>query len=131
MLLWLLIFANLIGGFIAASTYIVSKIPKLSETSKTLNVFKMPIGIATLLISLINIFNFWATHYPKLTLLAGLVTGFILSVDLLNKVEMEEETKAKIFDFSNKLQVPVGLLSLVIGLVWILRILMDVVGYIL
>ncbi|MBU1076844.1 MAG: hypothetical protein KKH98_06090 [Spirochaetes bacterium] len=131
MLLWLLIFANLIGGFIASSTYIVSKIPKLKDMSKTLNSFKLPIGITVFVISVLNIFNFWAIHYPKLTLIAGLITGFVLSVELLNKVEIDEGIKAKIFDFANKFQVPAGLLSLVIGLVWVLRILMDVIGYIL
>lgn len=131
MLLWLLIFANLIGGFIAASTYIVSKIPTLSNASKKLNSFKMPIGIGVFVISFVNIFNFWALHYPKLTLIAGLATGFILSIDLLNKVDIDEDIKSKLFGFANKFQIPLGLLSLVIGLIWILRILMDVVGYIL
>ncbi len=131
MLLWLLIFANLIGGFVASSTYIVSKIPKLSSTSKKLNLFKMPIGIAVFIISIINIFNFWTDHYPKLTLISGLLIGFVLSSELLNKTNLEDDTKTKIFNFANKFQIPLGLLSLAIGLIWVLRILMDVIGYVL
>lgn len=120
MLKGLLLIANLIGGFVASSTYIVSKIPSLSKFSKKINLFKMPIGLIVFVISFFNIFNFGTEHYPKLSLLAGLLIGLILSIDLLNKVEVEEETKTKLFDLANKLQIPVGLISLFIGLIWIL-----------
>ena len=127
----LLLIANLVGGFVASSTYVVSKIPKLTNLSKKLNLFKMPIGLVVLVISIVNIFNFWAEKYPKLSLLAGLLTGLILSVDLLNKVEIDDETKTKLFSLANKLQIPVGLVSLFIGLVWIVWKLTGIISYIL
>ncbi len=127
----LLLIANLVGGFVASSTYVVIKIPKLTNLSKKLNLFKMPIGLVVLVISIVNIFNFWAEKYPKLSLLAGLLTGLILSVDLLNKVEIDDETKTKLFSLANKLQIPVGLVSLFIGLVWIVWKLTGIISYIL
>ncbi len=127
----LLLIANLVGGFVASSTYIVSKIPKLANLSKKLNLFKMPIGLVVLVISIVNIFNFWADKYPKLSLLAGLLTGLILSVDLLNKVNIAEETKTKLFSLANKFQIPVGIVSLFIGLVWIVWKLTGIISYIL
>ena len=127
----LLLLANLVGGFVASSTYIVSKIPKLTDLSKKLNVFKMPIGLIVFLISFVNIFNFWANRYPKLSLIAGLLTGFVLSVEFFNKINIDEDTKTKLFSFANKIQIPVGLVSLFIGLIWILGLLRDIIEYIL
>jgi len=126
----LLLIANLVGGFVASSTYIVSKVPKLTDLSKKLNIFKMPIGLVVLLISVINIFNFWAPSYPKISLIAGLLTGMILSVDILNRIDVDEETKDKLFNLANKFQIPVGLVSLFVGLFWIMDLLTDVISVI-
>ena len=128
----LLFIANLVGGFAASSTYFVSKIPKLTKLSKKLNLFKMPIGFVVLGVSVINIFNFSKdTPYPKLSLIAGLLTGLILSVDILNKVGVDEDTKTKLFSLANKFQIPVGLASLFIGLMGILDLLTDAISVIL
>ncbi len=128
----LLIIANLVGGFVASSTYIVSKIPKLSNFSKKLNIFKIPIGIIVFLISFINIFNISGRYsYPKLSLISGLLIGLILSIKLLDKTEIDKETKTKLFSLANKLQNPVGLAGVIIGLLSILDILTDVISYLL
>ena len=127
----LLLIAIIVGGFVASSTYIVSKIPKLKDLSKKLNVFKIPIGLLVFAISFVNIFNFKANIYPKLSLIAGLLTGITLSIKLLDKVEMDDETKTKIYNLSNKMQNPIGLASIIIGLLIILDILTDVIRYIL
>ncbi len=125
-LLWTLIIANIVGGFIAASSVIVSKIPELEKLANTLKKSKNPIGIAVLVISIINIFNFWGPHYPKLTLIAGLLTGFVLSVDLLKKIEMRDETRDKLIGVAQKIQVPAGIFSIIVALIWILRLFLDV-----
>ena len=131
LLLWFLIIANIIGGFVAASSIIVSKIPELAKVANTLNRSKNPIGNAVLLVSIINIFNFWGPHYPRLTLIAGLLTGFVLSVDLLKKFEMTEGTRNKIISFAQKIQVPAGIFSIVIGLIWVLKVFFDVLEFVL
>lgn len=130
-LLWLLIIGNLIGGFVAASTYIVSRIPALETLSAILNRFKLPIGLTVFIISFFNIFNFWADHYPKLTLLFGLLTGFILSVDIFKTVEISEEAKDMIFNFANRFTIISGIISVIIALIWILQLLLDALNFIL
>ena len=130
-LLWLLIIANLVGGFIAASTYIVARIPDLEGLSNFLNKFKLPIGITVFIISFFNIFNFWSDHYPKLTLLFGLATGFILSVDIFNTFEIPAETKEMIVKFANRFAIISGIGSVIIALIWILQLLLDAFKFIL
>ncbi len=130
-LLWLLIIGNLLGGFIAASSYIVNKMPKVENFSKQLNAIKLPIGLSILGISIINIFNFWVPVYPKLTLLFGLILGLILSVDILKNFSIDEDMRTKIIDFANKFSIPVGLISFIIGLIWILDLVLEVVKSIL
>ena len=55
---------------------------------------------------------------------------YITSIKVLDKVEIEEESKTKLYSLSNKLQIPIGLISLIIGLIGILDILTDVLSYI-
>ncbi len=128
-LVWLLIIANLVGGFLASSVYLTGRIPSLKNAADTLSKFKLPIGILVFAIAFINIFNFnvgWL-NYPKLSLIAGLLTGFVLSVELLNKFEIKEKAKNKLFNFANKYQILIGLLSLAVGLIKILKLFVDVV----
>ncbi|MBN1898112.1 MAG: hypothetical protein JW827_05005 [Spirochaetes bacterium] len=126
LLLWMLIIGNIIGGFIAASAIIVGKLPELGKVAGTLEKSKTPIGAVVLGISVLNIFNFWGPHYPKLTLLGGLLTGMVLSIGLLNYIEMSEEAKGNITSIANKIQVPAGIFSIVIGLIWILKLFFDI-----
>ncbi len=132
-LLWILVIGDLIGGFLAASAYIVERIPSLKKVSDALNSFKMPIGVTVFVIAFINIFNFgvgW-NNYPKLTLIGGLLTGFILSVELFNKFNINEKTKDKIFNFASKNQIIIGIITLAIALSKILKIFFDVLNVVL
>jgi len=130
-LLWTLIIANLIGGFLAASGMVVSKIPELGKTAKALEKFKSPIGLGVLIISVLNIFNFWAPHYPKLTLLVGLLLGAILSVEYLGKLNVSDDDKEKWVNIAQKISIPVGITAIIISLIWILELFLKVLEIIL
>lgn len=117
---WLLALANLVGGFVAASAYITGRMPSVQEFSRTLSKSRMPIGLAVLGISVVNLFNFGALYYPKLSLVFGLLTGLVLSVDILGKFGVDEDVKLKVMDLTNKLSVPCGLISVILGIIFIL-----------
>ncbi len=129
-IIWLLRIGVLIGGFVAASPYIKSKLPKLTKLSDTLEKYKLYIGIVLFLISFVCIFSFaWveAKNYPKLTLVAGLLTGIILSENLINNFNIAEEKKEKIKEIIGSIQIPVGIAAFIIGLIWIGYIVLDVI----
>ncbi len=130
-LLWTLIIANLIGGFLAASGMVVSKIPELGKTAKALEKVKSPIGLGVLIVSVLNIFNFWGPHYPKLTLLAGLLLGAILSVEYLDKLNVSDDDKEKWVNIAQKISTPVGIAAIIISLIWILELFLKVLEIIL
>ncbi|MDD5067099.1 MAG: hypothetical protein PHF84_08645 [bacterium] len=124
---WLLAVANLVGGFIAASAYITSKMPTVADFSKTLTKSKLPIGLTVLGISIINIFNFGTEYYPKLSLIFGLLTGIVLSVEILSTLGVDEDIKIKAIDISDKFSVPCGLISIILGIIFILVRFLNVI----
>ncbi len=129
-LVGLLVIANLVGGFLASSVYLTERIPSLKKVSDALAKFKIPIGLIVFAIAFVNIFNFnvgWL-HYPKLSLISGLLVGFVLSVDILNKFDIDENTKNKLFNFASKYHIVIGLLALAIGIIKILKLFIDVVN---
>lgn len=121
-LLWLLIFANLIGGIIAAWAFIEHQTPDVGRFSNIILNIKLPVGILVLLISLINIFNFGSPHYPKLTLVAGLLLGIVLSINLIKKLNLAEATAKSIINFAGKIQILLGMVSIIIGCIWVIHL---------
>jgi|GEM_PF-2516979 len=121
-LLWFLIFSNLIGGVIAAWAFIVKKQPNVGTLSSLVLSVKLPAGILILLISIINIFNFGSPHYPKLTLITGLLLGIVLSVDLIKYIISDKKTQDTIINIAHKIQITLGMIAIVIGLLWLVNL---------
>jgi len=131
MLKILLIIGDIVAGFVAAYPEIVKKIPELEKTGNALTSIKKYIGGAVLIISVLNIFNFWTPVYPKLLLLAGLLVGFVLSVDWLEKINIKEETKDNLVNIAQKMQIPVGIFALVIGILKVIARILNIIESIL
>jgi len=131
MLKILLIIGDIVAGFVAAYPEIVKKIPELEKTGNALTSIKKYIGGAVLIISVLNIFNFWTPVYPKLLLLAGLLVGFVLSVDWLEKINIKEETKDNLINIAQKMQIPVGIFALVVGILKVIARILNIIESIL
>jgi hypothetical protein len=131
MLKILLIIGDIVAGFVAAYPEIVKKIPELEKTGNALTSIKKYIGSAVLIISVLNIFNFWTPVYPKLLLLAGLLVGFVLSVDWLEKINIKEETKDNLVNIAQKMQIPVGIFALVVGILKVIARILNIIESIL
>jgi hypothetical protein len=131
MLKILLIIGDIVAGFVAAYPEIVKKIPELEKTGNALTSIKKYIGGAVLIISVLNIFNFWTPVYPKLLLLAGLLVGFVLSVDWLEKINIKEETKDNLVNIAQKMQIPVGIFALVVGILKVIARILNIIESIL
>lgn len=130
-LLWFLILGNILGGIIASWSFILNKTSTLIKYSAFIDKIKLPFGIIILLISFINIFNFGAVYYPKLSLLGGILVGAVLSVKLIKKTNLSEEAQNKIIGFAHNIQIISGLFSIIIGFLRALQILLQAIAPIL
>ncbi|MBU1076288.1 MAG: hypothetical protein KKH98_03285, partial [Spirochaetes bacterium] len=71
---------------------------------------------------IINIFNFGSPHYPKLTLITGLLLGIVLSVDLIKYIISDKKTQDTIINIAHKIQITLGMIAIVIGLLWLVNL---------
>jgi uncharacterized membrane protein YkgB len=131
MLYWLLVLGNIIGGFMAASSVLIEKIPELEKVAESLGKVKKYIGAVILIISILNIFNFWTPSYPKLLLLGGLAVGYVLSIDWLEKFPIPEKTQDVMVNIAQKMQIPAGIFALLVGTLKILAGVLHIIEFIL
>lgn len=120
---------SILGGIIAASSFIVSKKENAKELIDKITPYQGWIGVVLLIWSIRNLL--WVFRYFSVSLLVvaivQFIVGFLLAYGLLSQYlfSKNDEAKAKGQELRAKLakfQVPAGVVLIVLGVLSILRI---------
>ena len=114
----LLIVAGLCVGLINGAERLAREGSKLELLVRFLNSIKVPVGIAALVISLLNAFNIHVYDYPFLTWLIVFINAIILLDEfLIEKLRIVEGPALTALEFLKKNDFYFGLTALVIMII--------------
>ncbi len=103
----------ILGGMILVMS-ILSKVPTLKEANKALIALKLPIGIVIILVGCSSFVKGAKFAFQGIM---GLVGGFLLVIDLLKLIPKGSETMERVDIAITGFQVPIGLLTLLAGMI--------------
>ncbi|MCK4906182.1 MAG: hypothetical protein KAR07_08165 [Spirochaetes bacterium] len=135
-MLWLVL-ACLLSGFIAASIFLIEKIPALEPAKRFTPVLSVPVGLFSIMVGIIKFFSpsvdFRATKDgvkylmdtsaamiflgDLMPAIAAILAGMVCSVSLLKFINIDQEKKNSIESKLSMWKVPIGLLAIIAGLV--------------
>ncbi|GEM_PF-5291427 len=120
-LLYILSIDMILGGMIAASSFVLEQIPSASKFIDTVKPYAMILGVISLALGFIALFlglgQNAMTDHPTGTAIVAMCIGAVLARDLLKQFKMSEKQLTKWTNLLAGSQIIVGIIAIAVGVV--------------